>query len=186
MIDPDLGWLHIHIPKTGGTSVWTALMADQERTQHETADDFSVAEWEHSLVFSFVRNPYDRILSSYAFHVRSDYDGVLLRNHPDLKELGFREYLARFVKPEDRSELFFSQVRYLTHSRSSKWPDFVGRFEHMAEDFQRLAELLGTQARLPHLKRSSHAAYRDAYDATTRRVVEDVYVDDLKRFDYTY
>lgn len=186
MIDHERGWLHIHIPKTAGTSLRTALMPQYDRTHHEVADTFSKDDWERCTVYSFIRNPYDRALSSYTYHVKTDYRGVVLKRHPDLKELSFHEYVDRFMATDTKAEMFLSQVTYLTHSHSDKAPDFIGRFETLDEDYARLAELLDVDIELPHLLKSTHAAYRDAYDEPTRRLVGEVYAEDLERFGYEF
>lgn len=185
MIDHQRKFIHIHIPKTGGTSIHKTLLPEAQRTLHEFASDFTVDEWENYYTFAFVRNPFDRTVSHYAYHVKSRYGGVLARRNPDLKELSFQEYLERFVVPQAPAN-FASQVRFITHDRTDVKIDFVGRFERLAADFEVVKKALGVDVELPHLLKSRHDSYRSYYDDTTRRMVEESYGEDLEAFGYAF
>lgn len=185
MFDRDRNILHIHIPKTGGTSLREVLFPEEKGTFHEVAGDFPAAIWTTAFSLAFVRNPFDRTLSHYAYHVKSAYSGFLLKKYPRLKAFTFEEYVATLVlEPKDKN--FFSQVRYITHPESSKPIDFIGRFESLAEDSRKLLKHLGIARELPHTLQSKHAHYSEYFDDTTREMVEAAYKDDLERFGYTF
>lgn len=184
-IDHDRKLLFIHIPKTGGTSLTSVLFPRQGETQHFPASDLPKEQWENYFTFAFVRNPYERILSSYTYHVKSGYRGVFARKFPRLKSMSFQEYLETFVVPMT-SPNFYSQVRYVTHDQSEKKIDFVGRFERLHEDYARLLERIGVSAELGHQLKSSHDHYSRYFDPRTRAIVEDAYADDLETFGYSF
>lgn len=60
--------IFIHLPKSAGTSISRALALPSSR--HVQAADYRTtnpAKFARFFKFAFVRNPYDRLLSSYAF-----------------------------------------------------------------------------------------------------------------------
>lgn len=185
MIDHELKRLHIHIPKTAGTSLRAAIMPNAHETRHEVATAFPVESWEDYFTFTFVRNPYDRMVSAYAYHVKGRYRGVLNRSIPNLRNLTFREYLGTFVRRQQLT-IFLPMVTYMTHERSSKPVDFVGRFECVHEDYARLSALLKTDAPIPHQLSSHHDHYSTFYDEEARQIIEQVYGADLEEFDYSF
>ncbi len=67
--------------------------------------------------------------------------------------------------------------------------DFVGRFENLAEDFERIKEAIGApELSLPRRNRKANgdSAYRGHYDGPLRELVADRYRHDLKTFDYSF
>jgi len=61
-------WIFVHVQKTGGNSVRTALGADifdpyKHFFARELRDIHGEAIWESCFKFTFVRNPWDRLVS---------------------------------------------------------------------------------------------------------------------------
>jgi hypothetical protein len=77
------GFLFIHIPKTAGTSIFTAMLKSCQGTRAELnhyrmgqkkhASAFTArgvltpAQWNHAFKFSVVRNPWDRMVSMWRY-----------------------------------------------------------------------------------------------------------------------
>ena len=70
--------IHIHIPKTAGTSITKALHGKdfvlfdtnkkiwrQHATALETREHYGKEKWDSYFKFSIVRNPFDRLVSAY-------------------------------------------------------------------------------------------------------------------------
>ena len=159
-------FLFLHIPKTGGTSVRTALGMGT-RPNHvralwlwqecpEAFDKFS---------FAFVRNPWDRMLSYFYYQRGNDWET------PD-----------RF----DRVEMV-QQVDFIMDEAGKPLVDFIGRFENLAEDFATICGKIGIETPpLPHLNRSPHRHYRECYDDEAIEFVTDNFADDIAHFGYTF
>lgn len=186
MYNEELNVLHIHIPKTAGTSIKQLLFGRDAPTRHETAAEFPADLWERAFTFTVVRNPFDRLASSYVYHVESKYKGVLLTRHPDLKSLSFREYLERFTATGDRGVLFCSQVEYIDHPDTDASIDAVLRFESLEQDFAAIRSRLRTDAPLGHTLRMDRHPYREYCSDSERALIEQNYRDDIDRFGYEF
>jgi chondroitin 4-sulfotransferase 11 len=99
MIDHDIKCIFIHIPRTAGSSISTALTqrkTDGERFERATRDKklpkkihysifqakkiFGADVWEEYLTFAFVRNPWDRLVSQYQWRLAKGEKDVAHRN----------------------------------------------------------------------------------------------------------
>ena len=174
MICRDYNCLFVHIPKTGGQSIEQFFMNllhldwDKDRTTlhlqrnddttqgteklaHLSAAEYvdygyvSRQEFSEFFKFSFVRNPWSRILSEYRY-----------RNY--FHHLSFRDFvLNKMPKPgwDDKYRHVMPQYDMLYDRQGNLMVDFVGRFETLQQDFDRVCEHLGiTDSLLPHRNRS--------------------------------
>lgn len=72
----------MHNPKAAGTSLKEALGAPDKRTLHIWASGaFRRTVWETSVVICAVRDPVERFLSGYRYHVQGSYKGYLYKQH---------------------------------------------------------------------------------------------------------
>jgi hypothetical protein len=159
-------WLFLHIPKTGGTSVRTALGMGTI-PHHVTA----LWLWQEcpeafsKFSFAFVRNPWDRMVSYFYYQRERDW-----------------EKPGRF----DRVEMV-QQVDFIFDEAGQPLVDFVGRYENLAEDFDTICGHIGIPTPpLQHLNRSEHRHYRECYDEEAMQFVIDHFADDIKRFGYSF
>lgn len=128
--------------------------------------------------FSFVRNPWDLLVSSYHF-VRNSPGHHRCRRANRLRS--FEEYALYELR---RNKI--SQTRMLTDRRGRLLVDFVGHTETSRQDFATICGHIGIAAELPHVNRSSHDDYRDYY---TDRLIDRVrhhFAEDIERFGYTF
>lgn len=64
--------------------------------------------------------------------------------------------------------------------------DFIGRFETLEEDFNKVCNRLSIERRLPHKNPSKHASYRDYYNERTCRLVKDAFAQDIALLGYEF
>ena len=177
----------IHVPKTGGLSISKALQVTKYRNRRRLmpgAQYEGIVTFGHELLpwlqrrdlaprdcftFTFVRNPYDRAVSLWAFNNK--------RNGLDLT---FREFCLGWGK-------WGWRIRY----PMARWTDgvdvdFIGRFERLQADFDELCGLLGVERQkpLPHINRTERGPCRDYYDDETMAIVRAHYARDFERFGY--
>ena len=63
--------------------------------------------------------------------------------------------------------------------------NFVGRYENLAEDFDRLTKELGVPPHsMGHQNRSRRKSPSQYYCAETKAIIEDLYAEDFEYFDY--
>jgi hypothetical protein len=152
--------------------------------------------------FSFVRNPWDRLVSCYRDKIEGEVEGFT-----QFSESGVAHCLARFdvfsanmtfaafveavasIPDADADEHFRSQHPYLTNVRGDLAVDLVGRYENLSSDFRHVAERIGLPPKitLPRLQanpRSVH--YADYYTAATRDIVATRFAQDIALFSYRF
>ena len=128
--------------------------------------------------FTFVRNPWDLMVSCYHFILQSPGH----HRHRRVKALGSFEAYLKYESERDK----LSQRDFLFDRHGAPIVDFVGRFESLNEDFQEVCGILGLDASLRHTNRSSHKDYRDYYNARTIELVRETYREDIELLSYEF
>lgn len=144
--------------------------------------------WETIYSFTFVRNPWDRIVSLY-------YLLQKLNQH----NFPFNEFimeLDRFKAGEPKTNLFsryygnhLSNCGYILDDDNKIIVDFVGKFENRAHDIKIIADNIGfdslgslvTQRTTP-----ISADYRHHYNDKTKNIIAEIYKNDIEFFDYKF
>jgi hypothetical protein len=189
--------IFIHVPKTGGTSIATAL--GLEGAGHIPLSRYYAADPERlgrAFSFAIVRNPWDRLLSAYAYLSKrkqnfqfrdfrwaerylsqfKDFEAFVL----GLKDRRVREAVLDYIH-------FLPQVHWLTvPGHPEVRADYVGRFEELDRSFASIADRLEIEAKLPVTRTSNHGAYQDSYTDEMAAVVGDVYGTDAVTFGYDF
>jgi hypothetical protein len=128
--------------------------------------------------FAFVRNPFDRLVSRYAYLVNN----VRHRDHRRVMRMkDFEDFIHWEIR---RNKI--CQHPYVTDSQGKLIIDFVGRYENLHRDFGIVCSRLGLVAELPHTNVSGHTDYRTYYTPKTRELVERHCTYDLKLFSYDF
>lgn len=181
------GFVFIHINKTGGTSIETALgLKLEHKTAQEKIRELGLPAWQNKFTFSFVRNPWDRVVSHYHYRVETDQTGLATRTI-SFTEWVFRAYAAHDPAYYDVPKFFMPQSNWLLDDKGDLLVDFVGRFESLENDFDMIRERLHrTDIVLPHVKKSQHDHYRSYYNEATKKIVETWFSADIKRFGYCF
>jgi len=186
----------VHIPRTGGTSVEQVLRPLTNKDPlfgHTTAVEYQMMfpeKWEKYFSFGFVRNPWDRLASTFFYVQRSHRSSFFVKNFV----LPHRDDLSGFVTKVVRDnptaifmmEHFRPQFTYLCNPDRSIAVDFVGRFERIDEDWEAVAQELGIDTPLPHTNHSARSHYSEHFTSEAAEIVADVYREDIELFDYQF
>ena len=182
-------FIYIHINKTAGTSVAKAI--GLPRKNHMTAvqliDQVGEAKWDRSYKFTFVRNPWDKVVSHYNYRVKT--------NQTNLGDghLSFADWVKCTYGP-NKDETYYNnpimfqpQAEWLRNAQGQIDVNFIGKFESLSEDFSTIAQQIGLKnTSLPHLNKTLSTDYRDYYDEETTQIIREWFEEDLTLFDYTF
>lgn len=185
MIDHKTRTIFIHQRKVAGLSIIAAWgIKPSQPDFHRYNDGVLSWDWRRRsapedayFVFSAVRNPFDRLISSWKY-LRSTRNLTLhdvLRNPP--------------MQGHDYRHLTRSQVAILREPGANNLVvhDLI-RFETLQPDFDRICDRVGRPRQmLPHLN-SGHnkSSYQSYFDPYTRRLAEALFSEDLAAFKYEF
>jgi hypothetical protein len=185
--------LFIHIPKCGGVSINNGLLKIQPGMGHLNAFDYLMAlgkeEYNSLFRFTFVRNPWDRLVSGYFFMKQGGWKGRDQKWFND--KIGYYESFDDFVKnwvtPKNvrRHIIFTPQVEFIKIGNRIEL-DFIGRCEEMEKDVKYIADYIGVDAKPTKENTSVRPFYQDVYTAGSRDIVAQVYREDIKKLKYEF
>ena len=82
--------------KTAGTSIRNALFGS-DVVRHIKAKEINLSLWEALPSITIIRDPIERFISSYKYHVKGKYKGVLFKKNPELYSLTIQEYAETYL-----------------------------------------------------------------------------------------
>jgi hypothetical protein len=135
--------------------------------------------WRSYFQFGFVRNPYDRFVSTCFFLHRNNPQfaaAATVNMKQSLKNRSFRERVL--VRP---------QSQQLTDTDGQLPLDYVGRYESLQSSYDEICERLGFRTQsLSHENASQHGACTVYFDEELQQAVAEFYASDLQLFNYQY
>ena len=185
----------IHIPKTAGTSIYDALGMITTPYTHAPARILASlypAEYAQFFTFSFVRNPWDRFVSTYEFlRQGTEWEEQKAWARAHIGTLSMDRFVQRLGR--DRMfraaimsyEFFFPQSYFLTDRKGKTMVERIYRFEDIGTGFVELADRFGVEARLGHKRRTQdRKPFSAYYDAQSWAIIGKLYVEDIHAFGY--
>ena len=183
--------IFFYIPKVASTSllkVFSTIAYGKEMQLHDVPKlkEHELRMYQDYYKFAIVRNPYDRLLSCY-------HDKILLGGINFGKDTNsFSDFAVRVCSiPDKHSNIHFkSQHKFITNREGSLWTDYVGKFENLDQEYDKICRELGVQSppnlRQHNKSKRSKPDYRQYYDEQTKRLVTKRYQKDLRLFDYKF
>lgn len=189
------GAVFVHVPKTAGVSVATALfgtgggghatLAHYVRMYGPRLDDL--------FVFTIVRDPVTRFLS--AFHYLRDGDHSVFRGNLQFQAFlrdeftDVDDFATSWLTPErvasTKQQHFRPQVSFLRIGDRLGPLDFVGRFERLDQDVAHVARVLGRpDLQLPHSNATPGRTQRRPLSPAAIAAVREAYRDDVELLGY--
>ena len=187
--------IFFHIPKTAGISVSLALFGNLGGG-HENAQFYKCLfgkSFDSYYKFAFVRNPYTRLVSAYEYvkNGNSAFGGDKLFKKQVLdKYETFDDFVQFWLKDNFHKSRphFRTQFSYI-NLNGKVVVDFLGRYETLNEDFQKVAEHLNIETNLPteNVTQYDKRSYYEKYysNEKTVAVVQKIYSDDFETFGYS-
>ncbi len=170
-----MNWAFISIPKTGSNSIHRALNT-QMKDNHKS---IKLIECDYS--FAFLRHPLDRLVSWYFGHQMTS---------PKLYRLPFVEWVAKGCKhhwTKDNLKQFgvsnpLNQYEFIEINGVVQ-VDFIGKFENLQQDFDKVCKHLGIQTHLPHLLKSEHDKWTKYFDKGLAEYAQKMFARDFELWD---
>lgn len=199
MINHEYKCIFIHIPRCAGTSMEVSIHGDSYkmenfRYKHLTSSYAKILYkdyWDDYFKFSFVRNPWDRMVSMSKF---PSFYGCKIN---DKGLLNIQNYLKKFpvIEIDERTDCKKKYNKKIIKNSVYKNIliediDFIGRFENLKDDWSFVCDKLnGVPPDLgmhqpTKLRAKKH--YSKYYNQATLKLVEKIYQKDIEYFDYKF
>jgi len=183
----------IHIPRTGGNTLRKYVPLSNFRY---IGHDLRSKRYSHpsgrckpgDLVFTFVRNPFDRLVSAF-FYLREGgiseqdaLDGYML----GLRVLSFKEFVMNRLKEAAKWQLhFLPQVYYLNDVPNPK----IFKTEHLYREFPDILQMFGIENQEISFERVNQSPrqhdYKQYFTPEMIGIVRMVYAEDFKSLGYS-
>ena len=212
-VSVDHKYMYCDIPKAGCTTIKQTLVESVERkvvnyNVHDRAqtplrrpsevfDD--IKELEAYFKFTFVRNPYTRMLSAYLDKIQGNklekrgivnVLGMDINDYENI-DIPFKLFLDTLASMEIRrmNGHFRPQVMQSCYAVINY--NYIGKFESFEADLVTVLEKLGCRNVSPrmiktirHHKTNASELHEQYYDAETENLVKEIYKDDFLEFGY--
>jgi len=173
--------IFVHIPRTGGTSIASALGKDIIDFGHNKL--ISLKDIDDYFTFCFVRDPYDRFMSDYCYYkskIRLD-EGITreIKKYED-----FEDFALNFHKNECViNYIHFHTQKSYVYDVDIRLVDFIGRYESLQRDFNELCSIIGVrETTLNHLNKSLYD--KQLYTSDMKENIYQHYIEDFETFNY--
>ncbi len=186
--------IFIHIPKTAGTSILTALSKNRINRDHASYEIFLRADpkkFHEYYKFSFVRNPWDRIVSTYEYLIQGGnknediYFQILFKSKYDT----FNKFVLDYLDKDSIHEhgMFKPQYLYIYNHKMECQVDYIGKFENLDRSFMEISKSLNLPYELPKINQSKRREYKDYFrNEDVKNKINQLYKKDIEYFKYSF
>lgn len=200
-------WIYIGVPLTATRSMIGSMtragIYDMKRMKINPRFFFENATLRREYTtFSFVRNPWSRVVSCYNKKILNCDDlgkMYFLSRYSGLRPMmAFDDFVRWLGSTEGRDEIadphWLSQWRLLHGADGVPLYDHLGRLEQFDEDKRLIFSVIRTpEPEVPKARRSQdmfikpmHDDFHDYYDSATRDIVAERYEKDIEAFGYSF
>lgn len=206
------GYIFVHIPKTGGTSLALALEAramkddiligdtPKARNRRSRLKTLTPAGrlWKHSTLADIdgIITPEELPRMRIVTLVRNPWDRLVSYYHwlrmqnfdhravTLAQNLDFADFIAH--AHTQSSIRAWPYGRYVTDAQGREHQTAFLRIEHLQQDIAPFETHLGFSLEIPHANQSDRGDYRAYYNRDTSRIVANICATDIARFDYRF
>ena len=188
----------IHIYKVAGMTVRDVLNKNFSTIEivssHCTANDIQLHITNDFFVFSFVRNPYDWMISLYNY-ILFDKTHPFRHYYVDKPfDYFIKHYCENILNKEaTHNGRMTDQTEFLYDENGRLLVDYIGRFENFRSDFSRILKRLDINinvSNFPIINRTRNKTqigdYQKYYNKPMRTIVEKSFERDFNNFNYEF
>ena len=193
--------IFIHIPKTAGNSITKNLKSLGDKDAYNSpkiskhAKAFEVKEllgkkvWDDYFSFTFVRNPWDLMVSSYHWWLQKA-PGIKYhrKQAEEVKSLGsFDAFLGSDFGKYMINERYGDMSDWYSGTENNIIIDHIGKVETINDDWKKICYLNDLEYEpIPHINASKRKNYREYYNDQTRIIVENRFKRTIEKFGYEF
>lgn len=192
--------LFMHIPKTGGISLYKAIKHPRVKVKgHFIQNPFylylkdSLKFYpEKPFVFAFVRNPWDRLVSAFFYLNQGGMNGSDrrdMRRYIKKYKGDFNAFVKEAIASGEALEQLHlkPQVDWICDENGQLLTDYTGRFESLRADLKEISAITGIPFQpLEHRNKSRHKDFREYYNDEMIEIVAKAYKNDIDLFKYDF
>jgi len=196
--------LFVHVSRTAGVSIQACMRAGLNNStilgssQHAPLCEARTELGElfdSTYKFAVVRNPWDRLVSWYAYLAAVTFARDLDKKSQSAPDAAhWKEFdayldvaLRETCRIDGEERLMLSQFHQLADAEGQLLVDGLGRFENLADDVPRLFSEANLKCPpLKQINQSNHVHYSAYYSDYGRELVGALLKDDVEGFDYQF
>ncbi len=203
-------FIFIHIFRVAGNSmrqVLSAFPSEELLGVHSDARDTKgcminrgqEALWNQSFKFTFIRNPFDWMVSTYMYHhrTRGYTEGQKKAYFDCVEHMNFHEFVKWYTENAMKERVAIGGNKCITLNEfvydadGNCLLDFVGRYENMYHDWMHVCSKLSifSNTPLPIINAGAQRAgqdYHSFYNHESHEIVSRVFAKDLELFKYQF
>jgi hypothetical protein len=211
MISNKKKFIFLHIPKTGGSSIEKALCRYSNKKVYKIPGNGIGLPGKHYKIktikneygtdmlndyfkFTFIRNPFDRAVSFYAFCRYLPVEKFLKSKKTSLNKEWLS--LSKEARKKDFNDWIISEFGkipsfsiwpYLCNENDEIIVDFIARFKNIQRDFNIICEHIHVNIKLPHInKRKRKINYRNYYNNKAKNFISKYCKKEIEYFKYKF
>ena len=194
--------IFIHIPKNAGSSTKKYLIGEskfnklKESWKHKTIYDIKKEYPEKYFSykkFAIIRNPYDRVISWFAYLKRYRLDNDLLNTYQYDSKTNSYKVIETIKAPVEEFKNWIldpyadfneAAIKLNLLKNQCEWIDesvTILKYENLNNE---LSKFLGKKIELPKINNTSRFSVMDYYDEKSLDIVYDRYKQDFEKFNY--
>ena len=170
--------IYFDVPKCASASIRKFFFRNRNSLSMRNPEE----ELDKYFKFTFVRNPWDRMVSNWKMFTTKPLRIKQLRSMTDRDLTEFKDF-----------------VQFAAHTKNHHWQpqslylpeklDFIGRLETFNEDINRLLDTIGREGMhqpIGHFNKINRKKYWEYYTPSIVDLVAEMYSEDIERFEYRF
>lgn len=174
-------YLWFRAAKVGTRTIHSLLKQHTQITLDRSNVPYRGEKYNDYFKFAFVRNPWGRLVSAYI-------DKVVNNQKLSFYRPVFGEDFDTFVRFVAKQDLATADrhIALQTTLMPVEELSFLGRFENFTSDLSNVLDRLQVVAPIPHKNPTRHKKYTKYYTAHTKKLIAELYRQDIDAFGYQF